>query len=103
MTKYMSPGALDLPVEARRKLRGIGDCVRLFPFDLNSTWVPPGLPVCPAPLVKEQIGGKMAADALEAIIGVVFEASGAAGARAFLKRLHLVHHLDVCSPLISVI
>lgn len=52
------------------KLRGVADCLRMLPFQLNY-WTPPGL-IEQAHAPRNRVQGKVVSDAMEAIIGELF-------------------------------
>jgi hypothetical protein len=77
-----------------RHLRGVVESLRLHHFQLNSTWHPPGLAQAFAPPCREGISGKRAADALEALIGIVYESVGLDGISDWLSSMYLLPKRD---------
>ena len=74
MTKWLGFAGKSLPEGWDWKLRGVAQSVRLSPFRLNY-WTPPGLLDVSKPAAR-LVQGKIVADAMEAIIGVFYEALG---------------------------
>lgn len=96
MTRYLGLKGVDIP---ERHCRGIYESLRLHSFSLNATWRPPGLAQPFPPPVREDISGKAAADAVEALIGVFYEQLGEAGIHEWLAFLGLVRKPPpVCPP-----
>lgn len=88
MTKWLGIGDGDLPESWQWKLRGVADSLRLSPFRLNY-WTPPGLLDVVRPPQKD-VMGKVVSDAMEAIIGVFYEALGPAKNSCWLACLGLI-------------
>ena len=66
-------------------LRGVVDSLRLSPYRLNY-WTPPGL-LDKVKAPRKKIIGKVVADAMEALIGVFYEAIGDERTSAWLACL----------------
>jgi hypothetical protein len=86
------------------------ESVRLHHFKLNSTWHPSGLAQTFAPPCREGISGKRVADALEGLIGVVYESVGLDGISEWLSTLYLLPKRDrvtllqrLCSALVKLL
>lgn len=84
--------------QQREARRGIAESLRIFPFAMNRTWRPPGVSVAQAQqLVKLNMNGKAVADAVEALIGVLFDDAGPQRALAWLHELRPLRNLPkVC-------
>lgn len=87
MSRYLGMEGVDMP---DHHCRGIYDSLRLHSFSLNATWRPPGLAQSFPPPCREDISGKAASDAVEALIGVFYEHLGEAGIHEWLAYLGLV-------------
>jgi hypothetical protein len=74
MTKWLGIADDALPDGWQWKLRGVADSIRLAPFRLIY-WTPPGLLDVVKP-TKKEVPGKVVSDAMEALIGVFYEALG---------------------------
>jgi dsRNA-specific ribonuclease len=87
MSRYLRADPAE-PCSVREARRGIFDSIRVFPFALGRTWLPPGTRGGATELTKKQM--KAAADAMEALIGVLFDCAGPAAAQQWLVELRLL-------------
>jgi hypothetical protein len=88
MTKWLGLGSQLVPDGWQWKLRGVADSLRLSPFRLHY-WTPPGLLDRVRPPAKV-VFGKVLADAMEALIGVFYEALGPQRNNAWLACMGLL-------------
>ena len=88
MTKWLGLANQPVPEGWQWKLRGVADSLRLSPFRLHY-WTPPGLLDHVRPPQKT-VFGKVLADAMEAIIGVFYEALGPARNNCWLACMGLL-------------
>lgn len=80
-----------------RDARSVTESIRAFAYD-RALWRPPGFERH-AVLEEVTLGGKKAADALEALIAVVFEAAGDVVAEAWLAYLGILPKLPIVRTL----
>lgn len=88
MTKWLGMAGTPLPEGWQWMLRGVADSLRLSPFRLHY-WTPPGLLDAVKPQ-RRHVLGKVVADAMEALMGVFYEARGPARNNCWLACLGLL-------------
>ena len=88
MTRWLGMAGQTLPQGWQWQLRGVAESLRLLPFRLNY-WTPPGLMEMVKPLRRDVLG-KVVSDAMEAIIGVFYEALGPSRTNCWLACIGLV-------------
>lgn len=88
MTKFLGCAQQRLPPGWQWRLHGVADSLRLSPFRLHY-WTPPGL-LDNVKTPRKDADGKVVSDAMEAIIGVFYEALGPQRVSCWLACLGLL-------------
>ena len=74
----------------------IASSLRFLPFRLNQTWRPPGMTAPPDGIIRSNVKGKVVADGMEALLGVVYESAGPAVTLHWLQRLRILPQVWPC-------